>query len=228
MSGYRHEWKYLVSSAQIPLLRSRITRIMQPDAHVNENGSYLVRSLYFDDPQNRCYYENENGTDPREKYRLRIYNHDTDRIALECKRKERGMVRKTSCLLTIAQAQSLLRGEAIQETDQNEPFLQAFCAKMRMQQLRPAVIVEYERIPFVYAPGNVRITFDLHISSCAPCSGFLSPALQKRPVMPPGQHLMEVKYDAFLPDYLYRGLHLGTLQQTAYSKYYLCRKFALE
>ena len=38
--------------------------------------------------------------------------------------------------------------------------------------------------------------------------------------------LMEVKFDEYLPDYIYRALNLGTLQQTAFSKYYLCRRFA--
>ena len=45
--------------------------------------------------------------------------------------------------------------------------------------------------------------------------------------MPAGAQLMEVKYDAFLPDVIYRGLNLGTLSQTSYSKYYLCRKYHL-
>jgi hypothetical protein len=40
-------------------------------------------------------------------------------------------------------------------------------------------------------------------------------------------HLMEVKFDEFLPDYIYRALMLDNLQQTAFSKYYLCRKYSL-
>ena len=43
--------------------------------------------------------------------------------------------------------------------------------------------------------------------------------------MPPGQQLLEVKYDAYLPDFIYRSLQLSSLRQTAFSKYYLCRKF---
>ena len=72
---YRHELKYVISATQIPLLKSRITSFMQPDPHTGADGSYNIRSLYFDDYYNRCFYENENGTDPREKFRIRIYNH---------------------------------------------------------------------------------------------------------------------------------------------------------
>ena len=40
-------------------------------------------------------------------------------------------------------------------------------------------------------------------------------------------HYVEVKFDEYLPDFIYLNLNLGLLQHTAYSKYYLCRKHAL-
>jgi hypothetical protein len=45
--------------------------------------------------------------------------------------------------------------------------------------------------------------------------------------MQTGQHLVEVKYDEFFPDFIKGSLQLNNLQQTAFSKYYLCRKFSL-
>ena len=96
---YRHEFKYVVSAAQIPLLRSRISSFMSPDPHTGSAGDYKIRSLYFDDYHNRCFYENENGTDPREKFRIRIYNHSDSHVTLECKRKEHGKTLKTACPL---------------------------------------------------------------------------------------------------------------------------------
>ena len=32
--------------------------------------------------------------------------------------------------------------------------------------------------------------------------------ISRRPVMPAGQHILEVKYDEFLPDYIYRNLQI--------------------
>ena len=84
MNKFRHELKYIISQAQIPLLRSRIAQFMKPDPHVDKSGFYTIRSLYFDDFWNSSYYENENGTDPREKFRIRIYNHSTERITPDC------------------------------------------------------------------------------------------------------------------------------------------------
>lgn len=224
---YRHELKYVISAAQLPLLKSRIAQIMQPDLHAGADGIYNIRSLYFDDYRNRCFYENENGTDPREKFRIRIYNHSAQRITLECKRKERGKTLKSSCPLTLEQAQQLIQGNPLPLTDGIPPLLKKLILQMQMYLLRPVVIVEYERIPYVYKNGNVRVTFDVHVSSSSNVRDFLSEDLPKRPIMPTGQYLMEVKFDEFLPDFIYRSLNLSHLQQTAYSKYYLCRKFAL-
>ena len=52
---YRHELKYIVSAAQIPLLRSRIAAMMHLDPHAGADGKYIIRSLYFDDYANHCY-----------------------------------------------------------------------------------------------------------------------------------------------------------------------------
>ena len=224
---YRHELKYVVSAAQIPLLKSRITGLMQRDSHAGPDGIYNIRSLYFDDYTNRCYYENENGTDPREKYRIRIYNHSDERIMLECKRKERGKTLKTACPLTRQQTEQLMRGEILPLSETLPPLLRKFYVEMKTRRLRPVVIVEYERIPYIYKDGNVRVTFDTHISSSSNVQDFFSETLPKRPVMPAGHHLLEVKFDEYLPDFIYRSLNMHRLQQTAFSKYYLCRKYAL-
>lgn len=229
MSGndekYRHELKYLISAAQIPLLESRLSGIMTPDPHAADDGMYTIRSLYFDDYQNRCYYENENGTDPREKFRIRIYNHAADRIVLECKRKERGKTRKTSAPLTPGQCRRLMEGLPLIDDGDLTPLQRKLNLQMKLRSLHPVVIVEYERKPLVYRNGNVRVTFDTNISTSSAVQHFFDARIPRRPVMPAGQHLLEVKFDEYLPDFIYRSLNLGSLQQTAFSKYYLCRKY---
>lgn len=227
-ANYRHELKYPVSGAQILLLESRIRHLMQPDAHTDGSGMYTIRSLYFDDYENRCYYENENGTDPREKFRIRIYDHKPEPVTLECKRKERGKTLKSACRLTREQAESLIRGQCLPITEDTPQLLRYFLIQMRLRRLRPAVIVEYERRPYVFRNGNVRITFDTNVTSVPVSEDFFAPRVSGRPIMPAGEHLMEVKFDEYLPDHLYRSLNLNLREQTAYSKYYLCRKFSLK
>ena len=222
---YRHELKYQVTDGQIQLLRNRISHLLPLDSHVAQSGSYCIRSLYFDDYDNRCLKENENGTDPREKFRIRIYNGSAEKISLECKRKERGKTHKTSCPLTQEQTRQLMAGKVLPDIGSQPPLLRKLTMQMMTRRLRPVVIVEYCRIPYVYKNGNVRITLDTNILSSSEVETFLDPRISGRPVLPVGQQLLEVKYDEYLPDFIYRSLMLPNLRQTAFSKYYICRKY---
>lgn len=224
---YRHELKYLISAAQMRILQTRIQGLIPKDPYVTDNGGYIIRSLYFDDRQSRAYYENENGTDPREKFRIRIYNASSTRIKLECKRKERTKTYKTSCVLTQEQTRLLMEGKCVPDIASQPPLLRKLTNAMRLHQLKPVVIVEYERVPYVYKLGNVRVTFDTNIASSQSLTDFLKPVIPKRQILPAGMHLMEVKFDEFLPDFIYHALMLDNLQQTAFSKFYLCRKYKL-
>lgn len=224
---FRHEFKYICSYGQLRMLQTRLTGLIFPDPHAGEHGVYNIRSLYFDDYYDRCLKENEAGTDPREKFRIRIYNHSSERISLELKKKARGKTQKLSCPLTEEQCRTLMAGE-IPRLDKTAPaVLQKLCLLMRTSLMRPKVIVEYDRVPYVYPQGNVRITLDENIRSSGKAELFLEDQIPLRPIMPAGQHILEVKYDEYLPDFIYRTVHMENLRQTAFSKYYLCRKYSL-
>ncbi len=225
---YRHEYKYIVTDQQIVLLQKRLEKLMPRDPHTGDSGFYSVRSLYFDDYYNRCYYENLNGTDPREKYRIRIYNRNPARIILECKRKERGKTLKTSCPLSVEQSEKLMKGEIFPEIDRQPAVLRKLTLEMMIHQMHPVIIVGYDRVPFVYHTGNVRITLDMNLYASADLTGFLKGNISQRPVMPKNLHLLEVKWDAFIPDVIYRACQLDNLIQLAYSKYFLCRKYNMQ
>lgn len=227
LQKFRHEFKYQISNTELVLIQSRIRCLLKTDSHAGKEGMYNIRSLYFDDYDNRCYYENENGTDPREKFRIRIYNHSAEHIRLECKRKERGKTLKTSCSLTREQCELLMKGKALPNIAEQPPLLRKLTVAMLTRGLHPVVIVEYDRIPYVYRNGNVRITLDTNISSSQAIESFFEEEIPKRPVMAAGSQLLEVKYDEFLPDAIYSALQLQNLRQTAFSKYYICRKFRL-
>ena len=222
---FRHELKYVVSDAQLAMIRNRIHHLMPMDSNAGIKGMYVVRSLYFDDYANRCYQENVNGTDPREKFRIRIYDHSTEHITLECKRKVRGKTLKTSCPLTVEQTRMLMAGKTIPNIADQPEVLRKLTLQMMTKRMRPVVIVEYDRIPYVYPSGNVRVTLDMNACSSSNVSTFLDEQIPKRPIMPRGQHLLEVKFDEYLPDFIRRNLNLHSLTLTAYSKYALCRKF---
>ena len=72
---------------------------------------------------------------------------------------------------------------------------------MKTQRLRPRVLVSYVREPYVYAAGNVRVTFDSNIRTSLFQRDFLDGALPDIIATDaPGDIILEVKYDAFLPE----------------------------
>ncbi|MCI8554363.1 MAG: polyphosphate polymerase domain-containing protein [Clostridiales bacterium] len=219
----RHELKALCGAQELAILRSRLTGLMAADSHADENGRYRVRSLYFDDMDNTCMRENEAGVDDRRKYRLRLYNGSADRITLEIKSKVKGLTGKRGCALTREQCELLMRGRPPALAEGTAPELRRLCLLMRTRRMRPAVIVEYERTVFLAGAGNVRVTLDENIGGTSRVDRFLNSRLSLFPVLPPGQHILEVKYDGFLPDVIADTLQLGRLSRTSFSKYYLCR-----
>lgn len=227
MNRYRHEYKYLINAQQEAILLIKASGIMSKDSHVNADGGYLIRSLYFDDDQDRCMLENENGTDPRSKFRIRYYNNDTTTIHLEKKSKRRGMTLKESCSITEDECRRIIEGENIQIANDYSEMKKKLLLEVLLRRLKPKVIVTYERIPFVYSGGNVRITFDQKLSSSNDIQNFLASSYRNRPVFLLGQSIMEVKWDEVLPLHIRQVLQMDTLSWTAFSKYYMCRTIHL-
>lgn len=222
---YRHEYKYICGATQSAILKTRARGLLKTDTNVKENGVYRIRSLYFDDFEDSCFFDNESGIGERAKYRIRIYNGSSDYIMLEKKIKHRGMTMKTAVHIDEGCCKQLMAGEMVKIEDDMPDTLKLFLYEMRAKNMRPKVIVEYVRTPFVDKLGNVRVTFDEAISSSDSISDFLKQRILVRPIMEKGQSILEVKWDEFLPDYIKNTLQLDFLKWSSFSKYYLCRKY---
>lgn len=219
---YRHELKFMVSDKDITILRYRLMPLMQTDAH-HAGGTYRIRSLYFDDFMDSCMRENADGVDHRKKYRIRIYNGCSDDIKLEKKMKYRNMTQKKSVPLSEEICRTYVSGELPEFTGEQSSLEKELLCAAKMNGMRPKSIVEYERTALIEKMGNVRITFDRNISGSLRTGEFLDREPALVPLLPAGQHIMEVKYDEFLPQYLAGMLELSTLQQISFSKYYYSR-----
>lgn len=224
-TAYRHEYKYSIHSGQAALLEARTAAILQRDPHVAETGNYVVKSLYFDDYQDTCFWENEDGYDLRFKFRIRYYDNNTDYIRLEKKSKQNGMTQKESCLITKEMCQSFMAGQIPQVHEDMPQKMKKLFTEMRLANMVPKVIVIYERRPYIYPAGNIRITFDRNIASSNDIGNFLNTNIIVRPIMKKGESLMEVKWDEVMPEHIYHHLALDKLQWTSFSKYYNCRKY---
>ena len=223
MTDYRHEWKIEVSGTDLLVLRQRLSCVLKPDPHAVD-GQYLIRSLYFDTPEDKALREKLDGVSRREKFRIRYYNADTSCIHLEKKSKIAGLGRKDMAVLTPEQAQSIVNGELSWMAGSEAPLIVELYSKMRTQRLRPKTIVDYTREPFVYSPGNVRVTLDYNIRTGLSCTDFLNTACPTIPV-PDSPAILEVKWDAFLPDAVRDLVQLPGRRSSAFSKYAACRSY---
>ena len=219
---YRVENKYLISDADIKILQDRLRAVMPNDIH--QTGScYEIRSIYFDDLWDSCMDENDAGVDDRRKYRIRTYGAQASPIKLEIKEKRNGLTKKTTCPLSQEELVVLSTG-CLNIGFDHRQTLNQMLIQMRLKGMHPKVIIAYERTAFVYRSGNVRITFDRNIVASTVIDSFQEERLENCiPILPAGMHVLEVKYDEFLPDFIARQLELGNLRQTAFSKYYLGR-----
>ena len=218
---YRHEWKHEISYADLLAIRQRLRAVAESDPHA-QGGRYLIRSLYFDNLDDKALREKIDGVNLREKFRIRYYNGDTSVIHLEKKSRRAGLGTKFSAALSREEAQRIVDGDPDWMMDSGRPLVQELYCKMRWQGLRPKVIVEYTREPFIYRPGNVRVTFDYDIRTGLSCTDFLNPDCV---TIPAGDApiLLEVKWDAFLPNIIRDAVQTPGRHAEAFSKYAPCR-----
>ena len=220
---FRNEHKYFCDEKDLAVIQSRLDGMCMLDPHT-KNGCYHIRSLYFDTWDLQYYFENENGTDPREKWRIRMYDGNAELLMLECKRKEKGMTQKRSCRIWKEDVDAIIKGHWNPDLIEIPELQREFYLKMQTKGLQPSVIVEYERVPYIYDIGNVRITFDKYLRGSKVFDEFLLSEISLTPVPLEGKQILEVKYDELLPDYIKSSLQLKHLTKTACSKYYLCKK----
>ena len=217
--GYRHEYKYLISRADAELLKLRLPHIMERDPHAGETGQYTIRSLYFDDFCHSAYDEKVSGVSDRMKYRIRYYNYDPSHLKLECKEKHGSLTRKRAKTVTAEQAAALQANTPIEGA---EGLVLELQQKLRWEGLRPKVLVDYDRTPFVCADGNTRITLDENLRTIPYNGDLFAPAATAVPVMEPDQVILEVKFDDFLPGHLAAALADIPKAPMAISKFAMC------
>lgn len=218
----RHEWKHRIDTAGLLALRARLGAVLQRDPHAL-GGSYQVRSLYFDNLADKALREKLESVNHREKFRLRFYNGDLSLLVLEKKTKTNGLCGKAQTPLSVEEARALLEGHH-QKLGASSPLLGELRRKMGSQGLRPKAIVEYTREPFLYGPGNVRVTLDYNIRTALSPAGFLDPGCVTLPAAD-APVILEVKWDAFLPGLVRDLVQLPGTRTSAFSKYTACRMY---
>lgn len=224
---FRHELKYYINYRDYYTLRACLKGLLKSDIHGNEEGTYHIRSLYFDDRNESALSEKLQGVNFRKKYRIRIYNLSDRKISFEKKIKKGQFISKQSFPLTREEYDRIVAGDYDFLLERKEPLAQEVYTEMRVKGLKPKVIVDYIREAYVYPIGNVRITFDKDL-----CGGVITEGnmfgdhVPMMPMLDTGLMVLEIKFNHLLPDFI-RGV-LNTLNsptRSAISKYVICRKY---
>lgn len=217
----RHEWKHEINASDFVTIVQRLKAVAKPDVHTVD-GRYRIRSLYFDNLSDKALKEKLDGVNMREKFRIRYYNDNLFYIRLEKKSKYNGLCSKETAGLSALEVQALLEGDSYVLKESGKALAAELYSKMLSQGIYPKTIVEYTRMPFVYEPGNVRVTLDYDIRTGYNSSEFLNP---EAVTIPTGTAhvILEVKWDAFLPEIIRDAIWTPGRRSASFSKYAACR-----
>ena len=214
---FRHEYKHQINLADIYGLRTRLNAVAKHDPHANEDGTYFIKSLYFDNYMDKALREKVDGVNKREKFRIRYYGTDTSFIRLEKKSKINGLCNKVSCSITEEECRKIIDGNIEFIRNSESDLMRELYSKMKYQLLRPKCIVAYRRECFVYPPGNVRVTLDMDICGSNNVKEFLNPELPFLQTY--YEAVLEVKWDEYLPQIIRDCVQVRSRRSAAFSKY---------
>ena len=220
---YRHELKFKISNSAAKVLQQKLSLIMQQDSNAYyTDGSYVIKSLYFDDRESKSYYEKMDGVLYRKKYRIRIYNDDRSFIRLEKKMKHNNYTAKEQMLISEDIYCKILEGK-LDEIEEPKGLLEEFIYDSKTKGLIPSIIVGYHRIAFTYPVSDVRITFDSNIESGLYNYDLFNNEMPTYNLDEKGKQVLEVKFNEVLTLHIANILNDIPSCREAVSKFALCR-----
>lgn len=217
MKNFRKELKYSITDKDFYIINHNLNNLIKKDPNC-KGDFYTITSLYFDDYKNTSYDQVKNGISNRWKYRIRFYNYDDSFIKLEKKHKINGLTDKSSVKINRKMFDDILKNN-LKIENSNAPLLNEFIVKMKKDLLRPIICIEYDRIPYVYKLGNVRITLDYNIRYTNRYNNLFS---NEKRVYYLKEKILEIKFNELIPDFIRYKLELNHLEQISFSKFNNC------
>lgn len=223
MRNYRNELKFIINKEMAKVLKQRLSMIMEIDKNsVNLDNTYFIRSLYFDDPNSTAYYEKLDGVLYRKKYRIRIYNNDSTFIRLERKLKHNNLTSKDQTKISKEECQNILEGN-IDNIKSDNNLMNDFINEIKFKNLKPSIIVDYQRTAYTYHISNVRITFDENLKSGLYNYNLFDNNRVSYDILNSNEIVLEVKFDYVLPESIAIILQTIPMYRQAVSKFARCR-----
>lgn len=225
VDNYRHELKFLMNKKTAEILKYRLSLLLPFDEFALENdGSYYIRSLYFDDIYDTAYYEKIDGIEEREKYRIRFYNFDISYITIELKGKKGNVGYKLQDQINYKEYYYIINQDYDKIVIEDRKVLERFILDCKRKNLVPSIIVDYERTAYTYPISDVRLTFDSSIASGKYDCDFFNKDMMLYDALEKDSLILEVKYNEFLPDFIKEVIQSVPMTRISMSKFALCRE----
>lgn len=163
----RYEHKFLVPERIVPEIRSFALSTSRIDQYAGSNGTYAIRSLYFDTASRDLYKANDREQGRRFKVRARMYPNATSPYFLEVKRRVLDVIVKTRAAVPASSWREAIDCDSSTLDalpDRSRNAVLAFASKVHAHHLEPALLVEYDREAYVSEVDSyARLTFDRNI-----------------------------------------------------------------
>lgn len=218
----RVELKYPIDFAQYSILSQTLSNVLLEDKHNGDIG-YIVRSLYFDSYADTDFYDKLSGVENRKKIRLRTYSRDSSTVKLEIKRKYSDNQEKRTVVISREDAQALINCDYEVLTKYGSDTASMIYNIMKINHVRPVVLIEYRRKAFIHPMNNIRITLDTDICSNETNFDFFAKELILVPAEDYYKAILEVKYNNFIFKWLTDLIEPYSLNRESYSKYLVSR-----
>lgn len=221
---FRKEIKYVISKIDFLRLTKHLDALLQRDVN-GVNGTYIVRSQYYDSLGDRDLYDNLDGVMEKRKIRVRIYSPDDQYAKLEYKCKSNTDGKKYSLNITKEEALDMEKRKYGFLLNYEEPLAKTLYVKLMQGGYMPKTIVEYKRTAYLHTVSDVRITFDTDIKAAAVPYGIFSKDLSYIPLIEGDRGVLEVKYNDFIPSTLKQVIQEINCLPEASSKYSKARSY---
>ncbi len=217
----RFERKYHLSPGAYVRVRNIVRGRMRPDSYtVASGGRYLVRSLYYDTRDFEAFHERNNGDFGRIKLRIRVYTDaatEVETARVELKTKRGNSMEKYGAFVPYAECRRFIQEGTW--PDHSDPVLAEFERLIRVQALRPVLVVQYHREGFRTRDGSpVRLTLDHNVHSARATEIFPQRVLLKP--HRPKNIVLEIKAESrHEPEWMRDIVRRHSLKQVSNSKY---------
>jgi SPX domain protein involved in polyphosphate accumulation len=164
----RYEFKYLVPERLVPEIRATALTTSKIDRYADSDGTYLIRSLYFDTPRFDLYWANDREQGDRYKMRARVYPGKKSPVFLEVKRRVKDVIIKTRAPVPADAWLDVIAGRE-GALSALSPSVRTgsinFIKRVHRHHLNPVALIEYEREAYVSEVDSyARLTFDRKIT----------------------------------------------------------------